>query len=588
MGTVFGAVKGEDHMAGSSVQQVNVRAEAYGEPHVHRRFNTGDDHDVSIAGHRQMAGLASLVGNPLHQRTRQGEQVPQRLMLVRGFKQLEGELVALAGSDFADVTALLKTHQHAEEFADAAAQASRDFAAREGFGSMREQFQNVESLIQGGGSIAGSLARFVNTRSKGMRGGHESELAYYIISLMKTRFHIYNDRRESQVTEASSSSKTTLPLSGIIVLDFSQFLSGSLATLRLADLGARVIKIERPGMGDLGRSLYLSDTDIHGENTLFHAINRNKESFAADLKNQQHRKQLHRLMAHADVMVQNFRPGVMERLGFGYEAVSNINPRIVYGEVSGYGNAKAWRERPGQDLLAQARSGIMWLSGNDGDPPTPMALAIADMLAGHDLCEGILACLVRRGVTGRGGLVETSLLEALLDFQFEVLTTHMNDGRRAPRRSAFRNAHAYLAAPYGVYDTANGHLALAMTPLPALGSLLDLPELKEITDSAEGFRRRDEIKAAIANRVKERTTEQWLEILNAADIWCAEVLDWPKLFASEAFEQLAMVQTLRNEEGVKVLTTRCPIRLDGGFLKSKRLAPKVGQHTDAIRAEFNL
>jgi CoA:oxalate CoA-transferase len=126
-------------------------------------------------------------------------------------------------------------------------------------------------------------------------------------------------------------------------------------------------------------------------------------------------------------------------------------------------------------LLAQARSGIIWLSGDDRDPPTPMALAIADMLAGHNLCEGILACLVRRSVTGHGGLVDTSLIEALLDFQFEVLTTHINDGRRPPRRSTYRNAHAYLAAPYGVYDIANGYLALAMMHLPTLASLLNLP-----------------------------------------------------------------------------------------------------------------
>ena len=189
------------------------------------------------------------------------------------------------------------------------------------------------------------------------------------------------------------------------MLDFSQFLSGSLATLRLADMGARVIKIERPGTGDLGRTIYLSDTDVHGENTLFHAINRNKESYAADLKNPSDLDKLRQLIARADVMVQNFRPGVMERLGLRLRRrCSQINRRFVYGIVSGYGNAEAWRDRPGQDLLAQARSGIMWLSGNEGDPPTPMALAIADMLAGHNLCEGILACLVRRGMTGRGGL----------------------------------------------------------------------------------------------------------------------------------------------------------------------------------------
>jgi CoA:oxalate CoA-transferase len=378
------------------------------------------------------------------------------------------------------------------------------------------------------------------------------------------------------------------PLQGLVVLDFSQFLSGSLATLRLADMGARVIKIERPGTGDLCRTLYLSDIDVHGENTLFHAINRNKESYAADLKNAGDLEKLRQLIKRADVMVQNFRPGVMERLGFGYDSVSQINSRLVYGIVSGYGNAKAWRDRPGQDLLAQARSGIMWLSGDEGDPPTPMALAIADMLAGHNLCEGILACLVRRGTTGLGGLVETSLIEALLDFQFEVLTTHLNDGRRPPRRCAFRNAHAYLAAPYGVYDTANGYLALAMTHLPTLGKLLDLPLLQEISNSSDGFRRRDEIKQIIAQRLKEHTTDHWLEVLNAADIWCAEILDWPKLCGSEAFKQLEMVQTLTDGHGIEILTTRLPIRLDGALLTSEGLAPKVGQHTEQIQREFGL
>jgi len=389
-------------------------------------------------------------------------------------------------------------------------------------------------------------------------------------------------------SKVRSDQRTERPLHALLVLDFSQFLSGSLATLRLADMGARVIKIERPGSGDLGRTIYLSDTDVHGENTLFHAINRNKESYAADLKSPSDLAKLRQLIARADVMVQNFRPGVMERLGFGYDNVSQINSRLVYGIVSGYGNADAWRDRPGQDLLAQARSGIMWLSGNEGDPPTPMALAIADMLAGHNLCEGILACLVRRSMTGRGGLVETSLIEALLDFQFEVLTTHLNDGRRPPRRSGFRNAHAYLAAPYGVYDTASGYLALAMTHLPTLGKLLELPALQGISNPADGFRRRDEIKQIIAQRLKEQTTEHWLEILNAADIWCAEVLDWPKLCASKAFEQLAMVQTLRDGRGVEILTTRLPIRLDGGLLTSEGLAPKVGQHTETIQREFGL
>jgi crotonobetainyl-CoA:carnitine CoA-transferase CaiB-like acyl-CoA transferase len=180
------------------------------------------------------------------------------------------------------------------------------------------------------------------------------------------------------------------------------------------------------------------------------------------------------------------------------------------------------------------------------------------------------------------------LIEALLDFQFEVLTTHLNDGRRPPRRSAYRNAHAYLAAPYGVYDTADGYLAIAMTHLPTLGKLLGLHELEQIADPADGFRNRDSLKQTIAHRLKEHTTEHWLEILNAADIWCAEVLDWPKLCASEAFRQLDMVQTLRNGSDAEILTTRLPIRFDGNVLKSEKLAPRVGQHNTIIEEEFGL
>jgi crotonobetainyl-CoA:carnitine CoA-transferase CaiB-like acyl-CoA transferase len=127
-----------------------------------------------------------------------------------------------------------------------------------------------------------------------------------------------------------------------------------------------------------------------------------------------------------------------------------------------------------------------------------------------------------------------------------------------------------------------------MTHLPTLGQLLDLPALQEISDSADGFRRRDEIKQIIAKRLKDRTTEQWLDILNAADIWCAEVLDWPKLCASEAFQQLAMVQMLRDGRGIEILTTRLPIRLDGGLMTSEQLAPGVGQHTETIQREFGL
>jgi len=223
---------------------------------------------------------------------------------------------------------------------------------------------------------------------------------------------------------------TSLPLDGVLVVDLCQFLSGPYASLRLQDLGARVIKIERPDGGDLSRRLYLSDTEIGGDSTIFHAINRSKESLALDLKNPDDIAALRKLLGRADVMLQNFRPGVIERLGLDYQSVKALNPGIVYASITGYGEAGPWVQRPGQDLLAQARSGVMWLNGDHDQGPVPFGLAIADMLAGAAVAQGILASLVKKGRTGTGAHVETSLLEALVDFQFEVLTTHLNDGRR--------------------------------------------------------------------------------------------------------------------------------------------------------------
>ncbi len=380
-----------------------------------------------------------------------------------------------------------------------------------------------------------------------------------------------------------------LPLAGLIVVDMSQFLSGPYCSLRLLDLGARVIKIERPDGGDLSRRLYLSDTEIGGDSTIFHAINRGKESFAVDLKGEADLKALRGLIAKADVLIQNFRPGVIERLGLNYEHVSAINPRLVYASISGYGEEGPWVKSPGQDLLAQSRSGVMWLNGDEGQGPVPFGLAVADMLAGAACAQGILAGLVRRGVTGKGSHVETSLLEALIDFQFEVLTTHLNDGRRLPRRSSFHSAHAYLAAPYGVYPAKGGFLAIAMTPIPNLADLLDLPELATYRDKpASWFTARDEIKAIIAQRIAERTVDEWLAVLEPADIWCAKVLTWPEMMESEGFKTLDMLQTVKREDNVSILTTRSPLRVDGARAKVERAAPRIGEHSDRIRAEFGL
>jgi len=378
------------------------------------------------------------------------------------------------------------------------------------------------------------------------------------------------------------------PLEGLLVLDFAQFLAGPSAAMRLADLGARVIKIERPGTGDICRQLYITNLKLDGDSTLFHSINRNKQSFAADLKNPGHLTQVKKLITRADVVIQNFRPGVMERIGLGCNDVAKLNPKIVYGIVTGYGATGPWADLPGQDLLAQSRSGLVWLSGDADRPPTPMGLAVCDLAASAHLVQGILACLVRRGVSGRGGKVEVSLLESILDLQFELTSTFLNDGGKLPERSTVNNGHAYLGAPYGIYATADGFLALAMGSVIKLAKLLELPALATYTDPDTWFTARDEIKALLREHLKAKPTQHWLDRLVPADYWCAEVLNWQQLFQHAAFAQLDWVMEVQREDGPNMKTTRCPITIDGVRFKSPLGAPRVGQHTEKIAKEFGL
>lgn len=371
-----------------------------------------------------------------------------------------------------------------------------------------------------------------------------------------------------------------LPLAGVRVLDFSQFLAGPYAALKLADMGAEVVKVERAGVGDLSRYLYLTDTKIGGESTIFHAINRNKRSLAIDLKSEADKEAVRHLIRGADVVLQNFRPGVMERLGFGYEAVKALNPKIVYGSVTGYGSEGPWVDLPGQDLLAQARSGMMWLTGAAGDGPVAVGLPVADILAGAALAHGVLALLFRRERQGVGGQVETSLIEVLADLQFELLTTWLNDGFRSPVRSGQSPAHAYLAAPYGVYETADGHLALAMGKLDLLARITGLDAA---TAGLDAFAERDRIKAGLAARLKTAPTADWMEKFVAADIWAAPVLDWKALMDTGVLRTLDMLQRVQRG-GVALDTTRLPLRIDGRRPASDRAAPDLGDANALLKS----
>lgn len=365
-------------------------------------------------------------------------------------------------------------------------------------------------------------------------------------------------------------------------------MAGPSAGLRLADLGARVIKIERPGAGEGGRKIAIKNLFAGDDSIVFHTINRNKESYVADLKNWNDRERVKRLIAKADVMTHNFRPGIMERVGLDYDIVKKINPRIIYGVVTGYGSAGPWASKPGQDLLVQSLSGLTWLSGDSTDPPTPFGLAVADILCGSHLAQGILAALVRRGKTKQGGLVEVSLLESVLDLQFEVLTTYLNDGGQAPRRARSGNAHAYLSAPYGIYKTRDGYLALAMEKLDFLGEVLDCRELLTYRDPDAWFTEKNEIMQVLGVFLKQRTTAEWLAVLEPADIWCSDVYNYEQILHHKAYEILRMEQDIRLGNGSAIRTTRCPVRIDNEPLFSTAPAPELGEHNEIIDREFKL
>jgi crotonobetainyl-CoA:carnitine CoA-transferase CaiB-like acyl-CoA transferase len=345
-----------------------------------------------------------------------------------------------------------------------------------------------------------------------------------------------------------------LPLDGVLVLDFSQFLAGPVAALRLADLGARVVKIERPGSGEIGRTLAFAGRYADGDTLSFHAMNRNKEGLTADLKDPRDLEKVRALVRRADVLIQNFRPGVMERLGLDHASARRENPGIVYASASGYGDSGPLRGRAGQDLLAQSVSGLPWQNGT-GDRPVPVGLSLADHLMSCHLAHGVTALLVRKARTGRGGLVETSLLEGVLDLQRDRLAVLMNPGLDPGR-----------TADGGIYATEDGHLAVVSAA--ELSALL-----------------RAETDLDVTSQLRTRTTAHWTEVLDAAGICCAPVLGLEELLEHPGFTSLQMTQPVmrrgdetENGSDLTLTTTRSPIRIDGRRLTSDRPAPKLGQH----------
>ena len=361
------------------------------------------------------------------------------------------------------------------------------------------------------------------------------------------------------------------PMEGYRILDFGRVFCVPSAALRMSDLGAVVTKVELTGYEDPYHTRQAEGTfqRIGSDSIAYCAVNRNKRIVTLDPDKPEDQKQLRTLLETADGMVSDFTAGEAAKLSLDYETVYQINPQLVYGHVStkGAANKESGTE---EDLLVQAISGICYTNGNAGQPPMPIGLPVADIYAGQFLIQGMIAGLIGRENSGSGTLVETSKLEALLDIQFEAITTFLNNGRKAPNRSTINNANAYLAAPYGIYETKDRFIAIAMIPVPKLGRLIGCEALEAFADPDEGITRRDEIKAILCAHLKTRTTAEWLSILEPADVWCADVYNWTELLATDGFQALDMLQNITLAGAHTMETLRCPIRVDGVLLKGNQ------------------
>jgi len=373
-------------------------------------------------------------------------------------------------------------------------------------------------------------------------------------------------------------------LDGITVLDCTQMLAGPLAGLRLGDLGADVLKIEAPGAGEFNRTHGFEDITAAGEMTTFLALNRNKRSVVIDLKKPEGLAVMHDLVRKADALIQNFRVGTADRIGIGYEQLHEINPRLIYCAITGYGSQGPYRNRAGQDLVLQGYSGSMRSVGKIGDPPLPSALWAADVMSGYQAVIGVLAALHARATTGHGQYVEVDMLSAVLDAQLQELVTYLNSGRQ-PTRMKEASAHALIPAPYGVYETSDGWLTMAMCHLPDLGEALDDDWLRTLTRYNDGAVHRDEIYARIRPRFAEHTTADWLEILDRCGVWAGPVYDYPQL---EKDPHVVATGTFTHQpqgDGIAVRTLRPPLIMSATPLAIRRGAPPLGAHTAEVLTE---
>jgi crotonobetainyl-CoA:carnitine CoA-transferase CaiB-like acyl-CoA transferase len=374
---------------------------------------------------------------------------------------------------------------------------------------------------------------------------------------------------------------TPLPLAGIRVIDFTQVMMGPVATQMLADYGADVIKIERPA-GDLSRTAFPNDpAGLLGP--VFCSLNRNKRSVVLDLRKAEERQVVLDLVRDADVVVNNFRAGVMERLGFGWEDLTKLNPRIIYAVGTGYGLEGPYAHKGGQDVLAQAMSGVMHRRSNDDQPLAVHATTFADYSAGMHMVQGVLLALLQRAQTGRGQRVAVSLLDSMLAAQTQEGTAHLMRGREVN----------WGAMPLsGVFETTDGALvmvgAFKADPLGDISTALEIEHLgrdPRFATFADQVTNKPALQAIFKARFRSNTTAYWLARLEAQDLLCAPVRTLAEALADEQAIINGMILEAAGEvETVRVIGS--PINMSDAPVAIRIPPPSLGRHTAEVKAEL--
>jgi len=372
------------------------------------------------------------------------------------------------------------------------------------------------------------------------------------------------------------------PLEGVRVVDFTQVMLGPCATQLLSDHGAEVIKIERPGSGDLSRSAM--GEAAGADNPVFSSLNRNKRSVTLDLRSEEGNRIVRELVAECDVLVHNFRPGVMERRGLDYETCHEINSGLVYAVGSGFGPTGPYQHKGGQDALVQALSGVMSRRADDSVPLSIYATTFADYTAGMHLVQGILLALRVRDRTGEGQRVDTSLFNGLLAMQMQEATTHLMTGQEL-------NWAAYPLS--GVFHGTDGALVLVgafrANPLRDICTALGIDDLsaeeRYATFDAQ-MAHREELQEAFREAFAKESVAHWIGRLEEQDLLCAPVQDLPEALADPQTEHNGMVIGIDRDGQEPVRTIASPIRMSSTPMRAPTPPPRLGEHTDQVLEEI--